>query len=144
MLDTLGCRSRAEGLTGIRAALLDFNTPWEEWEAVGVTEDCVDIALASRSTMVEDLGEAFEKLERAARERVVVTMATEFGPRGIKRMGETHEGDPCFVPDFIFAINLLFQNGRYPELRFIDSYKNDTPGAPRLIRWAFISWCPVP
>jgi hypothetical protein len=69
-------------------------------------------------------------------------MGTEFGPRGIKRMGESYEGDPDFVPDYIFAVNLLFQWGRYPELRFIDSYKPDEQGESRLVRWAFISWTP--
>jgi SAM-dependent methyltransferase len=200
----------------VRTALLNFNAPWEEWEAIGITENCVDIALASRSAMVDDLAGAFDKLERAARVKVAVTMATEFGPRGIKRMGQVYEDEPSdgegssrsdsgtqdgngggnggtgggscdggggvsgngggnggdggggngdgrsgggdqdeakpgarptanstgFVPDFVFALNLLLQRGRYPELRFIDSYKADKQGAQRLIRWAFISWTP--
>jgi SAM-dependent methyltransferase len=161
MLAALGQAAQRESLLSIRTALLDFNTPWEGWEAVGVTENGVDIAFASRSTMVDDLAEAFSKLERAARVKAAVTMATEFGPRGIKRMGQTEDdksagpksdglksndhqaaGNGDFVPDFVFAVNLLLQMGRYPELRFIDSYKSTEHGPPQLIRWAFISWRP--
>jgi SAM-dependent methyltransferase len=125
MLEALTRQAAEEGLSAIRTLSLDFNASWEQWEAAGITEGCVDVALASRSTMVDDLGEAFEKLERAARTRVVVTMATEFGPRGTRRMGRFATDDLEVVPDFIFALNLLLANGRYPELRFIDSYKTD-------------------
>jgi SAM-dependent methyltransferase len=142
MLEVLEGAAREEQLSSIRTTLLDFNAPWAEWEAAGITEGCVDLALASRSTMVDDLAEAFDKLERAARTKVAVTMATEFTPRGIKRMGKSYGDDLDFVPDFIFAVNLLFQKGRYPELRFIDSHKPDDKDVLRLVRWAFISWSP--
>jgi SAM-dependent methyltransferase len=140
MLAALRQSAQQQELAGIRSALLDFNAPWEDWEAVGITENCVDIAVASRSTMVVDLEEAFTKLERAARTKVAITMATEFRPRRAKRINSEHVRN--YPPDFTFAINLLFQRGRYPELRFIDSYKPDEQGAPRLVRWAFISWPP--
>jgi ubiquinone/menaquinone biosynthesis C-methylase UbiE len=144
MLEALECAAQKEGLSSLRTTLLDFNAPWGQWEAAGITEGCVDVALASRSMMVDDLAEAFDKLERVARTKVAVTMTTEFTPRGIKRTGKSYEGDPDFVPSFIFAVNLLFQRGSYPELRFIDSYKPDGQGAPRFVRWAFVSWSPQP
>jgi SAM-dependent methyltransferase len=140
MLESLECAAQQEGLEEIGTVLLDFNAPWEEWEAVGVTEGCVDVALASRSAMVDDLGEAFCKLERAARTKVAMTIATEFGPRGTKLMEADDKGELLAVPDFIFAVNLLFQMGRYPELRFIDAHKVSEQGPPQFIRWAFISW----
>jgi SAM-dependent methyltransferase len=140
MLGELEASAQQEGLETIRTTRLDFNASWEEWEKAGITEDCVDIALASRSTMVADLGDAFEKLERAARVKVAVTLATEFGPREIRRMGASVDGGPSFIPDYIFATNVLFQMGRYPELRFIDSPKKDSEGVERFIRWAFLSW----
>jgi hypothetical protein len=143
MLETLENSARQEGFVNVRTVLLDFNAPWKDWENAGITEDCVDVALASRSTMVDDLWEAFCKLERAARTKVAVTMATEFGPRGTKRMKVNDEGELLSVPDFIFAVNLLLQKGRYPELRFIDSYKTDEQGLSQTIRWAFISWVPA-
>jgi SAM-dependent methyltransferase len=140
MLDALERSARQEGLDIIRTALLDFNAPWEDWEAAGITENSVDIAIASRSTMVKDLREAFEKLEHAACEKVAVTVATEYGPRGIRRMGESFQGIPYFIPDYIFAVNILFQMNRYPCLSFIDCPKSDEDGESRLVRWAFISW----
>jgi SAM-dependent methyltransferase len=146
MLEVLEHSAQQEGLDNIRTALLDFNAPWEAWEAAGIAEGCVDIALASRSTMVDDLGEAFAKLERAARTKVAVTMATEFSPRAEQSREEGAEDGvrraaPA-LPDYIFAVNLLFQMRRYPELRFIDSYKTSDAGQPQLIRWAFIAWSP--
>jgi SAM-dependent methyltransferase len=144
MLEILKDSAQQEGLVNIHSVLLDFNAPWKDWEIAGITEDCVDIALASRSAMVDDLWEAFCKLERAARTKVAVTMATEFGPRGEKRMRANDEGELLFIPDFIFAVNLLLQMGRYPELRFIDSRKTDERGLSQIIRWAFISWTLAP
>jgi SAM-dependent methyltransferase len=140
MLEELEASIRQEGLENIGTTRLNFNASWEEWEKAGITEDCVDIALASRSTMVADLWDAFEKLERAARVKVAVTLATEFGPREMRRMGARADEGPPFIPDYIFAINVLFQMERYPELRFIDSPKKDSEGVERFIRWAFLSW----
>jgi hypothetical protein len=55
-------------------------------------------------------------------------------------MRANDEGELLLVPDFIFAVNLLLQMGRYPELRFINSDKTDERGLSQTIRWAFISW----
>jgi ubiquinone/menaquinone biosynthesis C-methylase UbiE len=140
MLETLDAIAVQEGLTKIRTVRLNFNAPFNEWEAAGITEKSVDIALASRSTMVDDLKDAFDKLERAARKKVAVTMATEYGPRGTKRIGESYENVSFYLPDHIFAMNLLFQMNRYPSLRYIDSYKPNKQGDQQLVRWAFISW----
>jgi SAM-dependent methyltransferase len=144
MLAVLERAAAKEGLTNIHTALLDFNAPWEIWERTGITEDAVDVALASRSTMVADLAQAFTKLARAARAKVAVTMATEYGPRGIKRLGERRDGGMPYIPDFIFALNLLLQMGHHPQLRYIDSEKPDEQGQLRLIRWAWLSWDLVP
>jgi len=140
MLNALQCAIQKEGLTGIRCVQLDFNAPWEQWEAAGLSEDCVDVALASRSTMVEDLGAALEKLERTASQRVAVTMATEYSPKGMKHLGERIEGGPPFLPDFFFAVNILLQKGRYPVLKYIDSQKPSKDGTVSLVRWAYVSW----
>ncbi|MCL1847530.1 MAG: methyltransferase domain-containing protein [Coriobacteriia bacterium] len=140
MLDALQRAAAREGLTTIRPALLDLNTPWSQWEAVGITEDCVDVVFASRSTMVEDIWAAFEKFERAARQKVAVTLVTEFSPRGTKRMGESIAGGLPYLPDFIYAVNVLLQMGRYPRLRYIDCDKTDEQGTLQLVRWAYISW----
>ena len=76
--------------------------------------------------MVGDLNSAFSKLERVARERIAVTVATEFTPRGLKLIGSDADGASAlggYLPDHILAINLLFFKGAYPKLHYIDSYK---------------------
>ncbi|HBT94830.1 MAG TPA: hypothetical protein DEB24_01380 [Coriobacteriia bacterium] len=146
MLAELERSIAAEGLDAVTTVRLDFNAPWSEWLAAGLEEKSVDMALASRSTMVDDLGSAFEKLERVARKKVAVTMATEYGPRGNKHLGEPIEGvdgEITFVPDYIFAMNILFQMERFPELHFINADKVDGEGVVRKIRWAHISWRPA-
>jgi len=141
MLEMLQETATREGLSAaIHCMLLDFNAGWSVWEAAGITENCVDIAIASRSTMVDDLWAAFEKLERAARLKVAVTVATEFSPRETRRMGAVVDGSPPYIPAYIYAVNILMQMGRHPSVRYIDSDKTDEHGTTRLIRWAFISW----
>jgi len=153
MLAELQKQAAATGLSDrIRCVKLDFNAPFADWQAVGLTEGCVDVALASRSAMVRDLAACLAKLEAVARQRVAVTMVTEYGPRGYKRMGDLDNagntdgglGSQAYVPDFIYTINILLAQGRYPELTYLDSYKPDEQadgaGGQRLIRWAFISW----
>lgn len=132
-----------EDLNTICTRQLDFNAPWEDWEAKGITANSVDIALASRSTMVNDLWGAFEKLERAARVKVAVTMATSFGPRSTKRLENQtlrKERDTHPISDYVFAVNILFQMGRFPTLRFINADKINSDGALQKVVWAFICW----
>ncbi|MDR0349922.1 MAG: methyltransferase domain-containing protein [Coriobacteriales bacterium] len=142
MLTLLKQTVTEQELHGIRVLKLDFNAPWEEWEAAGLSEDSVDVAIASRSTMVKDLWEAFEKLERVARTKVAMTLSTEFGPRETRQIGTRADGASSFLPDSVFALNVLFQMGRHPELRYIDSPKKNSDGSSRLIRWAFLTWHP--
>ena len=140
MLDELKRVAEREGLDTIRCVQLDFNTPWSEWEAAGITEGCVDVAIASRSTITTDLWASFQGLERVARQSIAITIATEYTPLATKRMGESIDGGPPFIPDYIYAVNVLMQMGRYPSLRYIDSDKTDQYGRPQLVRWAYISW----
>jgi len=140
MLEILQEAVRAEGLTGIRCVSLDFNAPWSDWEDAGIIDNCVDIAIASRSVVVDDLWGAFEKLERAARDRIVVTMPTEYSPRLPLRMGAPVDGGGTYIPAYIYAINVLLQMGRYPAMCYIDSDKTDKQGNITPVRWAFITW----
>jgi SAM-dependent methyltransferase len=113
---------------------------WEDdWQAAGIAAKSVDIAIASRCLMVHDLASAFEKLEYVARHRVAVTISTRFGPREQYEVGDDYFGTP-FLPDHIYALNILFDMGRDPSISYISSQKPDGEGGSRLIRWAFISW----
>jgi len=55
-------------------------------------------------------------------------------------MGAVIDGGPPHVPDYIYAVNILPQMGRYPSLCYINLDKADEHGGLKLIRWAFISW----
>jgi SAM-dependent methyltransferase len=147
MLDAAARLAAEEGLTNIKFVKLDFNDPWERWRAAGIRPKSVDVAIASRSTMIRDFQAACEKLEQVARSQVAVTVSTEYGPRGFRQLGSDmadgqgggQDGTP-YVPNHILALNILFARGRYPELRYLDSMKESEDGSRRLIRWAFITW----
>ena len=133
-------RSQELGLKDFEVKALDWN---EDWEAAGVKPKSVDVAIASRSTIVRDLGDALMKLDQTACCKVALTMTTEYSPRGFKALGSLQEGCEAFVPDYIYGVNILFQMGIYPELRFIDtSHGKGQEDEDELIRWAYISWMP--
>ncbi|MDR1015893.1 MAG: class I SAM-dependent methyltransferase [Coriobacteriales bacterium] len=115
---------------------------WEDdWAAAGLAPNCVDVALASRSTMMHDLAGSLRRLDTVARHRVAITMATENGPRRCRCLGEEVDGLP-YLPDYVFGLNILITAGRHPELRYLDSWKPDpdASGGKRLIRWAYLTW----
>jgi SAM-dependent methyltransferase len=125
---------------GVSDMITLFDMRWEDdWSAAGIAPKSVDVALASRSIMTRNLGEAIEKLESAARRQVAVTVSTRFGPRGERAIGNTLNGLP-YLPDSVYATNILFDMERYPKLSYIDSYKKTGDGGRRLVRWAFLRW----
>jgi SAM-dependent methyltransferase len=125
---------------GVSDAISTFAMSWEDdWQAAGVAPKSVDIAVASRSVMVHDLRSALEKLESIARKQVAITVPTRFGPRAEREVGEMLYGLP-YLPDSIYAVNILFDRGRNPNVSYIGSYKDTEDGGKRLIRWAFIRW----
>jgi len=140
MLEVVETRIKQDGVKGISTKLLSWE---DDWPAAGLGEKSVDVAIASRSTMVKDLWGALEKLDRTARKKVAITMATEYAPRAFKKLGEPTDEQGFFVPDYIYGVNMLLRMSAYPELRFIDSMKPDADGTSRFIRWAWIAWKPV-
>ncbi len=133
-------RVREEGLSNVKVRALDWK---DDWEKAGIEAKSVDIVIASRSTMVDDLADALEKLDRTARSKVAITMVTEYGPKGYKPLGSTQDGIENYVPDFIFGINMLLQMGALPELRYIDTKReNGEETDEKLVRWAYIAWEP--
>ena len=136
MLDVLRQHCLDNDVSGIDIHQLSWT---DDWEVLGIKAACVDVAIASRSLLVSDLWDAFLRLSQLARRKVAITIATDFGPRSTNKLGETVAGT-TFLPDYIYAINMLFKMGYYPELRYIDSIKKDATGELRLIKWAYIAW----
>ena len=91
----------------------------DDWEAAGITPKMVDIAFASRSVITRDLGAALTKLSNVARRKAVVTVSTGSTPmmsnRILRELGVTKVA----AYDCRYTMNILFQLGYEPELRYI-------------------------
>ena len=127
MLAHLKRACEEEGLGNVTPLAMSWT---DDWEAAGVGEGCVDVAIASRSIMVPDLGEAFEKLSRTARRKVAVTLAAGASPSEdatlLAAIGRRTNGHL----DVPFAFNILIEMGYWPELRYIATDKKYEYASP--------------
>ncbi len=112
MLSLLERRCREEGIENIKTV----NAGWQDdWEALGV--GIHDVAVASRSLLVDDLRDAVLKLERHARKRVYISTLVDDGPYD-RRIVEA-VGRNCRIgADYIMVYNLLRQMGFYANVAF--------------------------
>lgn len=121
MLDAMQAQAAARGLQGVEA----LHRAWEDdWSDVPVC----DIAVASRSTTVQDMAAALEQLRAKARLRVYLT-----------HLVGGHFTDPLIqqvigralptVPDYIYVLNILHRMGLHPELSYL-TQENRLAGAP--------------
>lgn len=176
MLTLLEERKTKAGISNITTV----HGSWEDdWESLGIA--VCDVAISSRSIVVEDLGAALRKLNRFARKRVFLTAMVGDGPND-RRIYEAVGRPLKRGPDYIYVYNILYQMGVYASVSFIPSsdwkqydgldeavegtrwmldnltrYEenrlkeylsaNLVPHegkwrlpAPRVVRWAFISW----
>ncbi|MFK3705874.1 class I SAM-dependent methyltransferase [Klebsiella sp. NPDC088457] len=88
------------------------------WEASWHDIPRCDIAVASRSTLVADLREAMEKLNRQARLRVYTThlvSPTFMSPAIQRAIGRA----VIELPNYIYALNVLYQMGIQARVEFI-------------------------
>jgi ubiquinone/menaquinone biosynthesis C-methylase UbiE len=115
MLERLALRVQAEGLTNIRP----LHVAWEDdWERAGVGTH--DVAIASRSLVVQDLEAALRKLDRAARKRVCITSIAGDGPRDRRALEAV--GRPFRKgPDYLYVYNLLHQLGIYANVSMLEA-----------------------
>jgi len=111
------------GITNIQTKL----GAWEDdWETLGLGVH--DVAIASRSLVVDDLETALRKLDASARHRVLITSIVGDGPRDRRAMEAVGRNFPK-GPDYIYVVNLLHQMGIYANVTFIDTERE----------WAFAS-----
>lgn len=100
---------------------------WEDdWAVHGVTEESHDVCLASRSIAVPDLEQALLKLERVARRRVCITLATDCSPRVDGRVLRALGIPSVHGRDYLYAFNILASRGMQVELSYIDSERDDS------------------
>jgi ubiquinone/menaquinone biosynthesis C-methylase UbiE len=133
MLKVLEERCREEKLTNVRTV----EAGWEDdWILRGVKPH--DVAVASRSLVVDDLRTAIQKLNRFARKRVYITASVGDGPRDrglIEAVGREFKASP----DYIYPYNVLHEMGIYANVEFIVNRINK-PFATREEAYEAIAW----
>jgi len=113
MLAILRAQAAEEGLGGLRA----IRASWEDdWPAAGIR--AADVAVASRSIAVTDLRAALRKLDASARRRVCLTAAVD-GVLPALVAHATVGRDYRRHHDYVYVVNVLFQMGILPDVRFM-------------------------
>lgn len=105
----------------IRTVQLDW---MEDWIPFGL--ECCDVAVASRSILTGDLEDSLLKLDAMARRRVCVTVPTRDSPRTDNKVLQSIGRTLGTETDAQYCLNILFQHGMTPELRYISSEKRES------------------
>lgn len=113
MISLLNAQCVENGLGNIHTSV----TGWEDdWDQAGIGVH--DVAIASRSLVVDDLRTALMKLNNKARHRIYIASLVGDGPFD-RRIFEAIERKLDRGPDYIYVYNLLHQMGIHAEIRFI-------------------------
>ncbi|TCP95371.1 methyltransferase family protein [Cricetibacter osteomyelitidis] len=124
MLEVVQQRAERLGIQNITTILNSWDENWEH------IPEC-DICVASRSTMVNDIEDAIYKLNSKARKAVYLTMTVDkdFISQDILRyIGRDSVG----FPSYIYAVNILHQQGYRATVNFMDTHSCMTP-APQKV-----------
>jgi hypothetical protein len=120
MLEELHSAAVSRGINNI----ITVHASWEDdWSKLGVEPH--DIAVASRSLAVDDLGGALAKLDSWALKKVVITDrvgAGPFDPEVFAAVGR--DFDPG--PDYIITVNMLYQMGINARVDYIPAEYSET------------------
>jgi SAM-dependent methyltransferase len=113
MLAILREQSDRREITNIKT----IHARWEDdWDRVGIGVH--DVAIASRSLVVDDLQGAIMKLNHVARKRVYISTIVGDGPFD-RRIFEALGRKFVTGPDYIYNYNLLYQMGIHANVTFI-------------------------
>ena len=116
MLDVMIADQKALGVEGVDIKMMSWS---DDWKAFGVMPKSVDVAFASRSIATSDLRESLQKLDRAARRRVCVTLPGSSSPRCDDELLRAAGIERNIGHDFLYAFNILTQLGIRPEVSYI-------------------------
>ena len=123
MLDRMG-EELAE--LGVRT-VFPKRMSWEDdWASFGVRPGMTDVAVASRSIATADLRDSLLRLTDVARRRVCITLSTGASPRTDERLLADIGLDHVRGHDYLYAFNILANEGLKPELSYIESAREDT------------------
>ena len=121
MLDCLKAELESRGIEGVERRLLSWDAPREDWAAAGVGPGSADVALASRSIATYDLRESLLRLTEVARRRCCITLAAGASPRIDERVLAGIGVEPPNSHDYLYAFNILANEGLKPRVDYIDS-----------------------
>jgi len=123
MVECLNRRAAQEKLAGIETHVLS----WEDnWDALGLAADSVDVAIASRSVVTADMADSLLRLHRVARRRVCLTVRADGSPRFDKAICNTLNMPMPANGNWVYCLNILIQQNIFPQIRYILSTKTDT------------------
>jgi len=128
MLARLSEFAQARGHTHVQPLLRSWDEPWDDVPVC-------DVVVASRSTLVHDMGDALRKLNAHARQAVHVTSLVGGRFRDVSAQLAAGQPVPPPLPDHIYIVNILYAMGIVAEVRLL-------PAAPGDARWALVSWTP--
>ena len=133
MLSLLDERCRKQGIANIRIV----NGRWEDdWDELGI--GIHDVAVASRSLIVDDLRGAILKLDSRARKRVYLATLVDDGPYD-RNIVEAVGRRFCLGADYVVVYNLLRQMGLYANVAFTvnkeEKTYSDIEDALNSMRW---------
>lgn len=123
MLDALDRSLTAKGL---KKLVTSINMSWsDDWESQGITENCVDIAFASRSIATDDLRDSLMRLNRVARRRAAITLSTSMSPRIDEQILVDLGIQAQMGKDFLYAFNILAGEHFHPEVCYLKNNRHD-------------------
>lgn len=113
MIEIMTTQARDQGLTNLRTV----QCSWEDdWEKHGI--EPADVAIASRSMNLADLGMAIDKLEKYAKKYVFIAdriAPSPFDPDVFEAIGRDFNSGP----DYIFTLNILYTKNIHPHVEII-------------------------
>ena len=126
MLDLMMKRAQEDGVDElIHASRVAWDDDWSD-----VDVPVCDVAFASRSIATSDLKSALVKLDSKARRRVCVTLGTNESPRTDDVITKVVGREIPKRPDFVYAMNILWDMGITPTLDYITSARIDKFASP--------------
>lgn len=123
MLSRLEEEKQQRGLDAITTKIMSWS---DDWTAAGVSPKSVDIAFASRSIATANLKDSLLRLNAVARRKACITITTGSSPRIDNRIIKAAGISSYAAKDFQYALNILINEGFFPELSYIVSTRKDT------------------